>query len=239
MAPVFLNQRHIWRWVVHFMPKPRYFRKKFFRYRKVIGPREALVAVENRRVSYTRPERKHTAPAWVKWERYEIGFIAPSIVTNGLYVVGTLNRLRAGQPMNRWSISGRDKTIFFLQNVHPSVGPTGVPRPLFLRVKQPTCKTDHSNPPLFEVKNGCIYECSPFICLPIVRRDKFTFTFLTNLFCHVHNKTDRQSQLYIVLSLFIWLCTEKRRLAVIRLLTPKYKDKFSRVRITWHCCTSA
>lgn len=27
-----------------------------------------------------------------------------------------------------------------------------------------------------------------------------------------------------MLSLFVWLCTEKRRLAVIRLLTPKHKD---------------
>lgn len=191
------------------MPKPRYFRKKFSRYRKVIGPRAALVAVENRGVSYTRPERKHTASAWVKWERYEIGFIAPSIVTNALYVVGTLNRLRAGQPMNRWSISGRDKTISFLQNVHPSVGPTGIPRPLSLRVKQPTYKADHPTPPTFEVKNGWIYECSPFICLHVVRRDKFTFTFLTNLFCHVHNKADRQSQLYMVLSLVCLLMYRK------------------------------
>lgn len=238
MAPVFLNLRHIWRWVVHFMPKPRYFRKKFSRHRKVIWAQRAVVAVENRGVSYTRPER-YTAPAWVKWERYETGFIAPSIVTNASCVVGILNRLRVGQPMNRWSISGTDKKISVLQNVHPSVGPTGVPIPLSLRVKQPTCEAGHSTPPTFEVENGWIYECNPFMCLHVVRRDKFTFTFLTKLLCHVHNKLDRQSQLYIVLWLCVWLCTEKIRLAVIRLLTSKYKDTFSTVRITWHCSTSA
>ena len=110
--------------LVNFMPRPRYLRKKFSRYplyRKVIWAQSVRGCCREQRSLLHLPGKKNTAPAWLKWERHEIGFIALSVVIIALYIVCTVNRLRAGQTMNRWSISSRGKKISFLQSVRPSV----------------------------------------------------------------------------------------------------------------------
>jgi hypothetical protein len=79
-------------------------------------------------------ERKHSTPVW-----YESGFTVPSVAINASYVVGTVNRLRAAQPMGHSLIPGKDKNISILHNVQLALSP---------QAKQPGYKADHSSPTL-------------------------------------------------------------------------------------------
>jgi hypothetical protein len=144
MAPVFLKLKHTWRWVVNFLPPPLYPREEFFLYplyRKVnwtqsgsdrCGEERNLLRPSGKKAQYD--GLVEISKIW-----YWFRFCVPSIAVNASYVVGTVNRLRAGQVINRWSISGRDKQVAVLQNIRSFLGSTSWPGSLFPRVNQPQC----------------------------------------------------------------------------------------------------